>query len=285
MARWAYQWSPHDQYDYDGVNENVLLDLPIDGQQRKVLVRPERNGFVYVLDRATGEVLSADPFVHTTAATGVDLKTGRPIEVEEKKTGFGRVSRDLPGGARRQGLAAVSVLAAHRAAVHPAQQPLHGHGGLEANYIAGTPFVGANVVMYAGPGGHRGEFTAWDPVARKAAGDRGALPGLERRGGHGRRRRLLRHDGPLVQGGARADRRAALAVPGRLRHHRPADHVPRPGRQAVRGDPVGRRRVGRRHRLRRSDPRRTAALGFVGAMTDLPDYTARAARSTCSRCQ
>ena len=58
-AIWAYQWSPHDLYDYDGINENVLLDLPINGQTRKVLVRPERNGYVYVLDRATGEVLSA----------------------------------------------------------------------------------------------------------------------------------------------------------------------------------------------------------------------------------
>src|SRR5690606_36062696 len=101
-AIWAYQWSPHDQYDYDGINENLLLDMPIDGRERTVLVRVERNGFVYVLDRATGEVLSATPFVHTTVSRGVDLSTGRPIEVEEKKTGFGRVVRDIcpaaPGG-------------------------------------------------------------------------------------------------------------------------------------------------------------------------------------------
>src|SRR3712207_9556032 len=45
-VRWAYQWSPHDQYDYDGVNENVLLDLTIGGEKRKVLVRPERNGHI-----------------------------------------------------------------------------------------------------------------------------------------------------------------------------------------------------------------------------------------------
>jgi lanthanide-dependent methanol dehydrogenase len=169
QARWAYQWSPHDQYDYDGVNENVLLDLEIDGRLRKVIVRPERNGFMYVLDRATGEVLSADPFVHTTAATGVDLATGRPIEVEEKKTGFGRVVRDIcpaaPGGkdwqpsawSPRTGLLYV-----------PHNNLCMDMEGLEANYIAGTPFVGARVVMKAGPGGHRGEFTAWDPVERQA---------------------------------------------------------------------------------------------------------------------
>ena len=101
-AIWAYQWSPHDQCDYDGVNENVLLDLPINGQVRKTLVRPERNGFVYVMDRITGEVLSAKPFVHTTVAKGIDLQSGRPIEVPEKRTGFGRVVRDIcpapPGG-------------------------------------------------------------------------------------------------------------------------------------------------------------------------------------------
>ena len=77
---WAYQWSPHDLYDYDGINENVLLDLPLSGQTRKVLVRPERNGYLYVLDRQTGEVLSADPYVHITTSKGFDYQTGRVIE-------------------------------------------------------------------------------------------------------------------------------------------------------------------------------------------------------------
>jgi len=63
-ARWFYQWSPHDLHDYDGINENLLLDMPVNGQMRKVLVRPERNGYLYVLDRATGEVISATPYVH-----------------------------------------------------------------------------------------------------------------------------------------------------------------------------------------------------------------------------
>jgi lanthanide-dependent methanol dehydrogenase len=101
-AIWAYQWEPHDEYDYDGVNENVLLDLLIQGQERKVLVRPERNGHVYVLDRTTGQVLSAETYVHVTVSKGVDLKTGRPNKVEEKKTGFGRVVKEIcpaaPGG-------------------------------------------------------------------------------------------------------------------------------------------------------------------------------------------
>ena len=60
-ALWAYQTTPHDEHDYDGVNEQVLLDLDIGGRTRPVLVRPGRNGFMYVIDRRTGEVLSAEP--------------------------------------------------------------------------------------------------------------------------------------------------------------------------------------------------------------------------------
>ena len=94
-AVWAYQWSPHDLYDYDGVNEQLLLDLPINGQTRKMLVRPDRNGYIYVLDRETGEVLSADPYGYITTTKGVDLKTGRPIENPEKAPVTGKVVREI----------------------------------------------------------------------------------------------------------------------------------------------------------------------------------------------
>jgi len=168
-AAWAYQFSPHDLYDYDGVNENVLVDLPIQGQTRKVLMHPDRNGYVYVIDRSSGEVLSAEPYVHITTTKGVDLKTGRPIEVEEKKTGFGRTIRDIcpasPGGKDWQPSA---YSPKNRTLYIPHNNLCQDQEGLEANYIAGTPYVGANVRMYPGPGGHRGEFTAWDPVAGKA---------------------------------------------------------------------------------------------------------------------
>src|SRR5581483_6268623 len=76
-ARWFYQVNPHDLFDHDAVNESILLDLDWQGAARKVLVRPERNGYLYVIDRATGEVLAADPYVPINAATGVDLKSGR----------------------------------------------------------------------------------------------------------------------------------------------------------------------------------------------------------------
>jgi PQQ-dependent dehydrogenase (methanol/ethanol family) len=168
QALWAYQWSPHDVHDYDGINEQILLDLPIHGQTRKVLVRPERNGYVYVLDRATGEVLSAKPFVYITSSTGVDLKTGRPTGEEAKRPELGKVVRDIcpapPGGKDWQ----PSAFSPRTGLLYiPHNNLCFDSESVEANYIAGTPFVGMNVKMYAGPGGHRGEFSAWDPVAEK----------------------------------------------------------------------------------------------------------------------
>lgn len=164
-ARWFYQWAPHDLYDYDGINEQILLDLAINGQTRKVLVRPERTGYVYVLDRATGQVLSANPFVHITSSKGVDLSTGKLIYNEEKNAGMGQVVRDIcpaaPGGKDWN----PSAYSPHTGMLYlPHNNLCMDHEGVEANYIAGTPYVGSNVKMYAGPGGHRGEFTAWDPV-------------------------------------------------------------------------------------------------------------------------
>ena len=169
QARWFYQISPHDHFDYDSVNENVLLDLDVQGRRRKVLVRPERNGYVYVMDRATGEVLSATPFAHITVSTGVDLKTGLMKEVEAKKTGMGKVVREIcpaaPGAKDWQ----PSAFSPRTGLLYmPHNNLCMDFEGMEANYIAGTPFLGANVKMYPGPGGHRGEFTAWDPVAGKA---------------------------------------------------------------------------------------------------------------------
>jgi PQQ-dependent dehydrogenase (methanol/ethanol family) len=166
-AVWAYQWSPHDLWDYDGINEQILVDLSIGGRQRKVLVRPERNGYVYVLDRVTGEVLSADPFAHITSTLGIDLKNGRPKENPQKKPALGIVTREVcpasPGAKDWQ----PSAYSPRTGWLYvPANNLCMDHEGLEANYIAGTPYVGANVRMYAGPGGHRGEMIAWDPVAR-----------------------------------------------------------------------------------------------------------------------
>src|SRR5215813_9906450 len=94
-AKWAYQKTPHDAWDYDGINENVLIDVNIQGKVRKARVNFDRNGFFYSLDRATGELLMAEPFVTVNWATGVDMKTGKPIENPEKRTSAAKNVKDI----------------------------------------------------------------------------------------------------------------------------------------------------------------------------------------------
>lgn len=171
-AKWFYQYSPHDLYDHDGVNEHVLAELPINGAPRKVLIHPERNGYVYVLDRATGEVLSADPFVRITASKGVDLASGKLIPNPDKKPKLGVEIRDVaPIHAGAKDWQPSSFSPRTGLLYMPHQTMSMDWEGVEANYIAGTPYVGANSKMYADPvdpgDGSRGAVTAWDPVQRK----------------------------------------------------------------------------------------------------------------------
>jgi PQQ-dependent dehydrogenase (methanol/ethanol family) len=165
---WGYQLGPHDLHDYDGINESILLDMPWKGGSRRVLVRPERNGYMYVIDRTTGQALSAKPFVHLTSSTGIDLATGRPKGEERRAPQTGAVMRDIcpsaPGGKDWQ----PSAFSPQTGLLYvPHNNLCMDVEAVEANYISGTPYVGMNVKMYAGPGGHRGEFSAWDPVAQQ----------------------------------------------------------------------------------------------------------------------
>jgi PQQ-dependent dehydrogenase (methanol/ethanol family) len=168
-ARWFYQWSPHDLYDHDGVNENVLLDLNVNGQTRKVLVHPDRNGYMYVLDRTSGEVISATPFAHITSSKGVDLKSGKLLPVEDKKTGAGYVVNDIcPAAPGAKDWQPSSFSPKTGWLYVPHNNLCMDFEGVEVSYIAGTPYVGANVVYKPGPGGNQGELTAWDPAAGRA---------------------------------------------------------------------------------------------------------------------
>jgi len=166
--KWAYQYTPHDAWDYDGVNEHIVADIPFNGATRKVVVHFDRNGFAYTIDRATGEVLVAQPFQYLNWATGVDLQSGRPLLVEAKQTHQGRMTTNIcpsSTGARDQQPAAFSPRT--HLFYTPATNLCMDYGGIEAKYIAGTPYVGAAVKMYGGPGGNRGEFLAWDAGAGK----------------------------------------------------------------------------------------------------------------------
>ncbi len=166
-AIWFYQWSPHDLWDHDGVNENILVDLTVDGQNRKALLRAERNGYIYVMDREKGEVLSATPFVRVTTSKGVDLKTGRLIENDEKTPQLGKVIRDVqPAAPGAKDWQPCAWSPRTKLLYIPHQNLSMDFESAEANYISGTPYLGANVKMYAGPGGYRGEFCAWDPLKK-----------------------------------------------------------------------------------------------------------------------
>ncbi|MDB4877215.1 MAG: PQQ-dependent dehydrogenase, methanol/ethanol family [Gemmatimonadetes bacterium] len=167
-AVWAYQLSQHDLHDYDGVNEQILVDLPIGGVTRKVLIRPERNGYIYVMDRATGEVISANAYGFVNASTGVDLKTGALQYNPEKETKVGKVVREIcPAAPGMKDWQPTAYSPRTGMLYIPHQNLCMDEEGVSANYIAGTPYVGMNVKMYPGPGGNRGEFEAWNPVTGK----------------------------------------------------------------------------------------------------------------------
>jgi lanthanide-dependent methanol dehydrogenase len=160
---WAFQVTPHDMWDYDTVNENILVDLPLGGTTRKALVHFDRNGYGYTIDRATGEVLVAKPFVQMNWSTGVDMKTGRPQVVPEKMTAEGKLVKDicpsLEGGKNQQPAAFSPRTGLFYV---PTNNLCMDFEVRAVNYIPETPYIGANAPEKKGPGGHGGEFIAWD---------------------------------------------------------------------------------------------------------------------------
>jgi PQQ-dependent dehydrogenase (methanol/ethanol family) len=167
--RWAYQFTPHDNWDYDATQEMILVDLTVNGRQRKTLVHFDKNGFVYTLDRATGELLKADPYVPVNWARRVDLKTGRPEVDSTKVTGAsrGNVSDICPTleGGKNQQPAAYSPLT--RLFYVPTNNMCMDYAASQVTYIQGTPYIGASVPYKAGAGGHLGAFIAFDVTRGK----------------------------------------------------------------------------------------------------------------------
>jgi lanthanide-dependent methanol dehydrogenase len=167
-ARWAWQVTKNDAWDYDSVMENILIDMDWNGQPRKLLIHPGRQGFVMVLDRTTGELLSADPFEPVNWATGYDLKTGEAIENPEKRTHYGKVTGDICPSSTGAKDFIPSAFSPRTGLLYiPAHNTCMDYEGIEANYIAGTPYLGASVKMYPGPGGYQGELVGWDVVHKK----------------------------------------------------------------------------------------------------------------------
>lgn len=166
---WAYQFTPSDNWDYDSTQEMILTELVLDGKHRKVLVHFDKNGFVYILDRATGEVLSAEAYVPLNWAKRVDLKTGRPEVDSTKLTGASRgtvtdICPTLEGGKNQQPAA---YSPSTKLFYVPTSNMCMDYTTTPAAYLAGTPYIGASAPYKAGAGGHLGAFLAWDPIEAK----------------------------------------------------------------------------------------------------------------------
>ena len=167
-AKWAYQMTPHDEWDYDGVNENVLVDLTIGGKPVKALAHFDRNGFGYTIDRTNGKVLVAEPFGQVNWASKIDLTTGVPV----RNAQFGTTSKK-----NTEGICPAAIgfkdqqPSAYSPQTHlfyvPTNNICMDYEGVEVKYSAGQPYVGAIVRMFPGPGGNRGAFIAWDPTVGK----------------------------------------------------------------------------------------------------------------------
>jgi PQQ-dependent dehydrogenase (methanol/ethanol family) len=173
-AKWVYQMTPHDEWDYDGINEMILADIKMDGKTRDVLVHFDRNGFGYTLDRNTGELLVAkkyDPSVNW--ATGIDMKTGKPERVAKYSTQKAGPDVNVKGicpaalGSKDMQPAAYSPKT-HLFYV-PTNHVCMDYEPFQVEYTAGQPYVGATVSMFPGPNEHgdMGNFIAWDAAKGK----------------------------------------------------------------------------------------------------------------------
>ncbi len=173
MAKWVYQMTPHDEWDYDGVNEMILTDQEIGGKMRKLLTHFDRNGLGYTLDRTDGELLVAqkfDPKVNWT--TGVDMNKssanyGRPSVVAEYSTEHGGPDHNTKGicpaalGSKDEQPAAYSPET--QLFYVPTNHVCMDYEPFKVSYTAGQPYVGATLSMYPPAGdSNMGNFIAWD---------------------------------------------------------------------------------------------------------------------------
>lgn len=174
MAKWVYQMTPHDEWDYDGINEMILTDQEIDGKMRKLLTHFDRNGFGYTLDRISGELLVAekyDPVVNWATHVEMDKNSpqyGRPQVVSKYSTEQNGEDVNTTGvcpaalGTKDQQPAAYSPRT--ELFYVPTNHVCMDYEPFRVSYTAGQPYVGATLSMYPAPNSHggMGNFIAWD---------------------------------------------------------------------------------------------------------------------------
>ncbi|TNC05234.1 PQQ-dependent dehydrogenase, methanol/ethanol family [Methylobacterium terricola] len=176
VARWVYQMTPHDQWDYDGVNEMILTEQQVEGRRRRLLTHFDRNGFGYTLDRETGELLVAekfDPSVNWAKRIDLDRASpayGRPVVDERYAPGVAGEDETVTGicpgalGAKNQQPAAYSP----RTGLFyvPTNHMCMDYKPFHVTYTPGQPYVGATLALHPPAGSDRtGAFIAWDNLA------------------------------------------------------------------------------------------------------------------------
>jgi PQQ-dependent dehydrogenase (methanol/ethanol family) len=178
MAKWVYQMTPHDEWDYDGINEMILADQQIGGKMRKTLVHFDRNGFGYTLDRGTGELLVAekyDPSVNWASKVDMDKNSptyGRPLVLPKYSTEHQGEDTNTQGvcpaalGTKDEQPAAYSPVTGYFYV--PTNHVCMDYEPFRVSYTAGQPYVGATLSMYPPPGQtNMGNFIAWDAKTGK----------------------------------------------------------------------------------------------------------------------
>jgi PQQ-dependent dehydrogenase (methanol/ethanol family) len=169
-AKWVYQMTPFDQWDYDGINEVVLVDIPIDGKVRKSLVHFDRNGFAYVLDRTDGTLLRANKYVTVNWAEKVDMKTGRPVKVAEHsplKVGDNTQVCPSAMGGKDQQPVAVDPTDPANFYVPTNNWCMELEPQARSHTTQGTVYVFANVFMYPEKPGVTGKLKKFNVVTGK----------------------------------------------------------------------------------------------------------------------
>jgi len=169
-ASWIYQMTPFDQWDYDGINEVVLVDMNVDGKMRKTLVHFDRNGFAYVLDRTDGTLLRAHKYVTTNWAEKVDMKTGRPVKVAEHsplKAGVNTQACPSAMGGKDQQPVAVDPGDPTNFYVPSNNWCMELEPQQRSHTQQGTVYVFANVYMYPEKPGVTGKFKKFNVVTGK----------------------------------------------------------------------------------------------------------------------
>jgi PQQ-dependent dehydrogenase (methanol/ethanol family) len=169
---WHYQFTPHDAWDYDGVNELVFADLPVEGKKTPVIMQANRNGFFYVIDRASGKLISAKKYIEAVNwATGIDLKTGTPIEAagNAKRPGMKRKASDVcPNLIGGKNWMPMSYSEATGLVYIPTMNLCMDMEGIQSEYKRGAFYLGVNFDLgKVGPGGHMGGVKAWDPIKQQ----------------------------------------------------------------------------------------------------------------------